>query len=150
MTRMTLGELARALDAELVGDPAVEITNVAGIREAGAGDLTFLANDRYAPYVRETLASAILVRARPDAEALGDRLKAVLLNLEKDLVIVDVSTMTQVRWRLVAAERFRTTVLAVFALTAAFLALVKLSPEFAERMLGNLAERLRLLTARLK
>jgi CRP-like cAMP-binding protein len=32
----------------------------------------------------------------------------------------------------------------------AFLALVKLSPEFAERMLGNLAERLRLLTARLK
>ena len=30
----------------------------------------------------------------------------------------------------------------------AFLALVKLSPEFAERMLGNLAERLRLLTAR--
>jgi CRP-like cAMP-binding protein len=33
---------------------------------------------------------------------------------------------------------------------AAFLALVKLSPEFAERMLGNLAERLRLLTARLK
>ncbi len=67
MTRMTLGELALALDGEVVGDPSVEITNVAGIREARAGDLTFLANDRYAPYVGETLASAILVRApRPD------------------------------------------------------------------------------------
>jgi CRP-like cAMP-binding protein len=32
----------------------------------------------------------------------------------------------------------------------AFLALVKLSPEFAQRMLANLAERLRVLTARLK
>jgi putative ABC transport system permease protein len=68
--------------------------------------------------------SAVLVRARPDAQALGDRMKAVLLGLEKDLPFIDVSTMAQVRWQLVASERFRTTVLAVFALTATFLSLV--------------------------
>jgi putative ABC transport system permease protein len=68
--------------------------------------------------------SAILVRARPDAQALSERMKAVLLNLEKGLTFVDVSTMAQVRWQLVAVERFRTTALAVFALTATFLSLV--------------------------
>ncbi len=81
----------------------------------------------YVPYTQDGTpagASAILVRARPDAQALGDRMKAVLLNLEKDLQGVDASTMSQVRWKLVAAERFRTTVLAGFAFTATFLALV--------------------------
>ena len=81
----------------------------------------------YVPYTQDGTpagTSAILVRARPDARALGDRMKAVLLNLEKALPFVDVSTMSQVRWKLVAAERFRATVLAGFAFTATFLALV--------------------------
>jgi ABC-type antimicrobial peptide transport system permease subunit len=81
----------------------------------------------YVPYSQAPASantSVVLVRARPDAEALDHRMKAVLLNLEKDLRFVDVSTMTQVRWKLVAGERFRTTVLAVFALTATFLSLV--------------------------
>ena len=81
----------------------------------------------YVPYTQHGTpagTSAILVRARSDAQALSERMKAVLLNLEKDLAFIDVSTMAQVRWQLVASERFRTTVLAVFALTATFLSLV--------------------------
>ena len=67
MTQITLGELARTLDGQVVGDSSIILKNVAGIREARAGDLTFLANERYAPYVGETLASAILIReARAD------------------------------------------------------------------------------------
>lgn len=81
----------------------------------------------YVPYTSRRMpafGSAILVRARSETPALGDRMKAILLNLEKDLQFVEASTMSQVRWSLVAAERFRTTVLAGFALTATFLALV--------------------------
>jgi putative ABC transport system permease protein len=81
----------------------------------------------YVPYTQAPTSaqgSAVLVRARPDAQAIGDRSKAVLFSLEKDLPFIDVSTMGQVRWKLVAAERFRTTVLAIFALTATFLSLV--------------------------
>jgi putative ABC transport system permease protein len=80
----------------------------------------------YVPYSQAAFAgtSVVLVRARPEAQALDHRMKAVLLNLENDLPFVDVSTMNQVRWKLVAGERFRTTVLVVFALTAMFLALV--------------------------
>ena len=54
---------------------------------------------------------------------MADRTKAVLLNLEKD-VRLEVLTMAQVRWKLLASERFRTAVLLVFAGTATFLALI--------------------------
>lgn len=67
--------------------------------------------------------STIMLRAKPGARAIPDRTKAILLNLEKDSR-VDVLTMAQVRWRLLASERFRTAVLLVFAGTATFLALI--------------------------
>src|SRR5690242_15068258 len=58
---MKLGEIATALNCHLTGDGELEITGVAGIEHAGPGQLTFLANPKYAPKVRQTKASAILV-----------------------------------------------------------------------------------------
>lgn len=58
---MQSAELARLLQAELRGDPALDITGVAGIEEAGAGEITFVANPKYAALARTTRASAILV-----------------------------------------------------------------------------------------
>jgi UDP-3-O-[3-hydroxymyristoyl] glucosamine N-acyltransferase len=58
---MKLAQLAEQLGCELAGDPEIEITGVAGLGEAGLGDLTFLANPRYRPAVRSTRASAIVV-----------------------------------------------------------------------------------------
>jgi len=63
---MKLGEIARALGCEVAGDAAIEITGVAGMEHAGPGDLTFLANPKYAPKVKETRASAIVVAAPLD------------------------------------------------------------------------------------
>jgi predicted permease len=67
--------------------------------------------------------STIMLRAKPGARAIADRTKTVLLNLEKDSRL-DFLTMAQVRWKLLASERFRTAVLLVFAGTATFLALI--------------------------
>jgi UDP-3-O-[3-hydroxymyristoyl] glucosamine N-acyltransferase len=58
---MKLAQLAGQLGCELAGDPEIEITGVAGLGEAAPGDLTFLANPRYRPAVRNTRASAIVV-----------------------------------------------------------------------------------------
>ncbi len=58
---MKLGELAASLGAELRGDAELEITGVKGIEEAGAGDVTFVANPRYAGLARKTHAAAVLV-----------------------------------------------------------------------------------------
>jgi UDP-3-O-[3-hydroxymyristoyl] glucosamine N-acyltransferase len=54
-------ELARFLEGELVGTAEVPITSVAGLREAGPSDLSFLNNPKYAKLLKETRAGAVLV-----------------------------------------------------------------------------------------
>jgi UDP-3-O-[3-hydroxymyristoyl] glucosamine N-acyltransferase len=56
----TLAELAAELGGAVVGDGAVVIRGVAGIREALPGDVTFLANARYESHLAETRASAVI------------------------------------------------------------------------------------------
>jgi len=58
---VTLAELAARLGCRLEGDGGLDIVRVAGIEEAGPGDLTFLANSKYASYLATTRASAVLV-----------------------------------------------------------------------------------------
>jgi UDP-3-O-[3-hydroxymyristoyl] glucosamine N-acyltransferase len=65
MEKCTLAELARELDAEVVGDASIEIRGVAGIREALPGDITFIANSRYDAYLEETRASAVICSREP-------------------------------------------------------------------------------------
>lgn len=61
MRKMKLRDLAAQLGATLHGDGEIEITGVAGIEEAAAGQVTFVSNPRYAGAARTTRASAILV-----------------------------------------------------------------------------------------
>lgn len=58
---MTLGELARRLDCPVEGDAAIEIRRVAKLEDAGPGDLTFLANPKYAAKLATTRASAVIM-----------------------------------------------------------------------------------------
>ncbi|HTB19892.1 MAG TPA: UDP-3-O-(3-hydroxymyristoyl)glucosamine N-acyltransferase [Bryobacteraceae bacterium] len=60
--RIRLGDLAARLGCTLHGDPDITITGVAGVERAGPSELTFLANPKYAPKVKETRAGAILVK----------------------------------------------------------------------------------------
>ena len=57
---MKLREIAAALGCRLEGNAELEIRGVAAMDHAGPGQLTFLANPKYAPKVRNTKASAIL------------------------------------------------------------------------------------------
>ncbi len=59
---MKLSDIASALDATLEnGNPETEITGVAGIEEAAAGQITFVANSKYAAAAKTTSASAVIV-----------------------------------------------------------------------------------------
>jgi UDP-3-O-[3-hydroxymyristoyl] glucosamine N-acyltransferase len=69
MKTLTLAELAAELDGEVVGDGSVVLHGVAGIREATAGDVTFIANSRYDSYLPGTRASAVIIgRDAPRAD----------------------------------------------------------------------------------
>ncbi|MCI0707698.1 MAG: UDP-3-O-(3-hydroxymyristoyl)glucosamine N-acyltransferase [Ignavibacteriae bacterium] len=58
---MTVGEIASWLNGEVVGDSTKDITRVAKIEEARAGELTFLANPKYERFLSSTKASVVLV-----------------------------------------------------------------------------------------
>jgi UDP-3-O-[3-hydroxymyristoyl] glucosamine N-acyltransferase len=60
---MKLGEIAKKLNCQLDGDPEIEIHGVAGIEQAGTGQLTFVSNPRYRHALRTTKASAVLVKS---------------------------------------------------------------------------------------
>src|SRR3984893_19261335 len=56
-----LSDLRARLGCRLVGEGARPITGVAGMEHATSGQLTFLANPKYAHKVKDTRAGAILV-----------------------------------------------------------------------------------------
>lgn len=58
--RTTVGEIAKLVDGEVAGDSSAVITGLSGIKEARVGDITFIANNRYAHLISETKASAVI------------------------------------------------------------------------------------------
>ena len=60
---MTATDVAGWVSGRVEGDGAVSITGVAALKDAGPGDVSFLANPRYAAAVADTRASAVVVGA---------------------------------------------------------------------------------------
>tara|TARA_Y100000589_G_scaffold327664_1_gene369992 strand:+ start:10126 stop:11163 length:1038 start_codon:yes stop_codon:yes gene_type:complete len=69
---MTLAELAERLGATIVGEGDRAVSGCAGIQEAGRNQVTFLANRKYARFLTDTDAAAVLIR--PDQPSDNDRL----------------------------------------------------------------------------
>jgi len=59
---VTLREIADRLECRLEGDGDIDIVRVAGIQDAGPGDLTFVANAKYEKALPATRASAVILR----------------------------------------------------------------------------------------
>ncbi len=65
---MKLGEIARKLECQLEGDPAIEITGIATLETAIEGEISFLTNIKYHAEAKATRASALIVK--PDCSGL--------------------------------------------------------------------------------
>src|SRR5579862_7227438 len=59
---MKLKDIAERLACRLEGDGSLDIQRVAGLDQAGPGDLTFFSNPKYAAALRRTRASAVILR----------------------------------------------------------------------------------------
>lgn len=70
MQSRTLQELADHVGGRVRGDGNMVITAVSTINEAKAGEITFLANDRYKSKAKTTKASAIIVSEMIETEAM--------------------------------------------------------------------------------
>jgi UDP-3-O-[3-hydroxymyristoyl] glucosamine N-acyltransferase len=65
----TLLELAELVGGQVIGDPGIRIRGLGTLETAGNGQITFLANPRYAAKVSATQASAVVLAT--DANAFG-------------------------------------------------------------------------------
>jgi UDP-3-O-[3-hydroxymyristoyl] glucosamine N-acyltransferase len=77
--QITVGELSKLLNGEVVGDKNAVLNKVAKIDEGEPGALSFLANPKYEPYIYDTKSSAVLVNRSfsPSAEV-----KAILIKVD--------------------------------------------------------------------
>ena len=67
--KKTLREICECINGELYGDGEIEISGVAGIKEARQHEITFLANAKYRSEMERTQASAIIID--PDVPCNG-------------------------------------------------------------------------------
>jgi UDP-3-O-[3-hydroxymyristoyl] glucosamine N-acyltransferase len=88
----TLKELAKLVGGDVVGDADLEIRRVAAIDDAQEGDITFVANPKYLPKLRETKASAVIVS--PNLEAPG---LSLIVCSNPYLAFAKILTFLQVR-----------------------------------------------------
>lgn len=74
----TAGDLAALLNADLVGPPDLRIFGVAGIDEAGAGELTFIRSPRYASRWASSAAAAVVITRGIDVPGHDPASRALL------------------------------------------------------------------------
>jgi UDP-3-O-[3-hydroxymyristoyl] glucosamine N-acyltransferase len=89
-----LHEIAERLECRLEGDGGLDISGVAGLEEAGPGDLTFFANPKYAKELRRTRASAVIAGERTDGAPC-----AVLRTTDPYLTFARAVELFADRWR---------------------------------------------------
>ncbi len=59
--RVTVRDVAQVVGGTIIGDADQLLTGISSLAEASAGDISFLANPKYEPYLAETRATAVLV-----------------------------------------------------------------------------------------
>ena len=69
MPKKTLQEIADHVGGTVIGDPSVPVESASTLDSAGAGQITFLSNPKYAPRVQETQAAAVLVAKQVQTSA---------------------------------------------------------------------------------
>ena len=69
MSKKTLKEIAKHVGGQIIGDDSAVIESAATLDSAGSGQITFLSNPKYAPNVKTTQASAVLVSKQVETNA---------------------------------------------------------------------------------
>lgn len=84
---LSLGSLAKSTDSQLRGDPDLLISGVGSIQHAQSAQITFLANPKFVPYLKNSAASAVVLT--PEMAALTDL--PALLTADPKLTFAKIS-----------------------------------------------------------
>lgn len=84
---LTLEEASQVVGGRLEGDPAMSVTGLASVEDAGPTDMAFLAAKRYARYVGASRAGAFLVSEELEPR-VQDRARVVVGDAHRALVLL--------------------------------------------------------------
>src|SRR5690606_34667744 len=76
--QFTAAQIAMLIQGNIEGDANAAVHSFGKIEEAGAGQLTFLANPKYEEYIYSTRASVVIINA---AQALREPVSATLIRV---------------------------------------------------------------------
>ena len=65
-----LSDICELLEGELIGDGSVMIDGIAEVEKAGIGEITFVVNKRYADYLNDSKASAVIIAKDMDTPTI--------------------------------------------------------------------------------
>ena len=85
--KFTAKQIAEILNGKILGNPESVVNSLAKIEEGEKGDLCFLANKKYTPFIYKTKASVVIVNKDFESE---NNITATLIVVE-DATIVLVS-----------------------------------------------------------
>ncbi len=88
----TLEQIAKYIGGRVIGDPAARVNGLGSLDDAVEGQITFLANPKYAPKVATTRATAVILPC--DAESFG---KNVVESADPYLAFAKVLTLFYVQ-----------------------------------------------------
>lgn len=92
---ITTSVIASLVKGEVCGDKNAVISGFAKIEEAKPGDITFIANPKYAQYIHTTKATAVLVRNDFEAEESGKGLPTLIRVEDPYVSLADLLTAMQ-------------------------------------------------------
>ena len=67
--KLTIAELAEILKGKVVGEENTPLYNLAKIEEAQKGDISFISNPKYLPWLYKTKASVVIIDSKQDYDA---------------------------------------------------------------------------------
>ena len=77
--KFTAQQIAEILNGKILGNSNIEVNSLAKIEEGMKGDLCFLANDKYTPYIYSTKASIVIVN---NSFLIEGEISATLIKVE--------------------------------------------------------------------
>jgi UDP-3-O-[3-hydroxymyristoyl] glucosamine N-acyltransferase len=77
---ITLREIAERLNGELLGDGNTVVSGMAGIKEAGKGEITFLSHPRLGKLIKDCKASAVILGKDVDPAEIKDKNAIIVEN----------------------------------------------------------------------
>ena len=82
--KLYIAELAEILNGTIEGDKSISVNNISKIENASSGDITFVSNLKYLPWIYKTNASVVIVNHELE---IKEKINCSLIRVKDSILI---------------------------------------------------------------